>query len=1041
MRYLRKALILFLEGLMALVAMAALLVALFVGRLMMGPLTTTALTPWVQRALSFPEHNIAAEVTQSMITWDKTRRKIVLDLANVRFLDPLGQKVADVPQVLLVFSPLGYFDASHSPWILVTRHPQLHLRVDQTGQLRLGALQAGESNILERDEETPITAETVSEQLQALAGNLQTPFDLFSNVRIENLGVTLIDEPHNEMWNFRAPVLSMKRQGQDRVGVATLHVTKGKLAAEIDLSLRYADSDKLFHAGLAFKDIDSTLLSARALSFVPADYVKAKLGGVAEAAFDAHLGLRTAELSLKLGPGSLTEPGTFPAPLKITGASLAAHYTGSDNTLTLDSLDVAFEKAALSATGKVQFGDDAQMASGHFRLAGLRLEHLPEFWPPGKAANARDWILANMKKGLAEEVTLDIGISIPGTDFSQTKLDRLKGTVRMKETELRYWEPMPVLTNVSARATFDALHFDIAVEGGEMDAIRLKPSHVVISGLSAEDQYADVTAHIAGPAQDVLRVLDRKPLGYAGKIRIPPASIRSGQVDGILKTKFPLIKALELDKMNLSAEVKLQDLSVARVADLFDISGANVVLGVDTRALSVDGDGRLNGVKSRIRWDEKFSPQPGQPLSRGVASARTPLDSAAKFGVGFPMRSDPMPVTVVYDRYPDLSRLTVSADAKNASLDLPDIYYHKPAGHDADIRAVLEWGGGAPLRLPQIRLSGRNLNVKGTGGFDSSGKNLNRLTLDPFIIGASKARLGYRKENGVSEWTIGGSTLDARGYFRSAGSAAPEKPPPPGPLKLNVRLDHMMTGDAPAAHLDDVRVRGVRDARGWVSLNASATADGAPVRLVLAPEGKETKLRASTPDLGKLLRALDVTDTLTGGKLEMDGRGEPKGDEPRSIFGHITLSDYRVGGMPFLVRLLSAISPDVLGILGNRALRFDDLKSEYIWSRDSFIFTKANTSTGTLGLTAAGRIDLLRSAINLEGQVIPVYFVSRILGAIPVIGDLLTGGEGKGLFAAAYTVKGPLSKPKISVNPVSVLAPGIIRDILFSDPDIAKEDK
>ena len=95
--------------------------------------------------------------------------------------------------------------------------------------------------------------------------------------------------------------------------------------------------------------------------------------------------------------------------------------------------------------------------------------------------------------------------------------------------------------------------------------------------------------------------------------------------------------------------------------------------------------------------------------------------------------------------------------------------------------------------------------------------------------------------------------------------------------------------------------------------------------------------------------------------------------------------------------------------------------------------------TGTLGLTVAGKVNLVHNELDLQGQVIPVYIISKVIGAIPLIGDILTGGNEGGLFAATYTVKGPLAKPDMSVNPVSVLAPGIIRDILFTDPNIAKD--
>ena len=59
------------------------------------------------------------------------------------------------------------------------------------------------------------------------------------------------------------------------------------------------------------------------------------------------------------------------------------------------------------------------------------------------------------------------------------------------------------------------------------------------------------------------------------------------------------------------------------------------------------------------------------------------------------------------------------------------------------------------------------------------------------------------------------------------------------------------------------------------------------------------------------------------------------------------------------------------------------------------------------------------------------YLIRRLLGAIPLVGDLLTGGEGQGVFAATYRVQGPLEEPEIGVNPLAVLAPGFLRNLFF----------
>ncbi|MGE3622934.1 MAG: hypothetical protein AB7H77_03535 [Bdellovibrionales bacterium] len=65
--------------------------------------------------------------------------------------------------------------------------------------------------------------------------------------------------------------------------------------------------------------------------------------------------------------------------------------------------------------------------------------------------------------------------------------------------------------------------------------------------------------------------------------------------------------------------------------------------------------------------------------------------------------------------------------------------------------------------------------------------------------------------------------------------------------------------------------------------------------------------------------------------------------------------------------------------------------------------------------------------------------VNRVLGAIPLIGDLRTGGDGQGVLGVTYTIKGPIEKPSVSVNPASLLTPGFLRNIFFGGEESDEE--
>ena len=75
----------------------------------------------------------------------------------------------------------------------------------------------------------------------------------------------------------------------------------------------------------------------------------------------------------------------------------------------------------------------------------------------------------------------------------------------------------------------------------------------------------------------------------------------------------------------------------------------------------------------------------------------------------------------------------------------------------------------------------------------------------------------------------------------------------------------------------------------------------------------------------------------------------------------------------------------------------------------------------------------------MQGTVIPLSSLNKVIGSIPLIGNILTGGGA--FFAATYTMerKEGETETNVSVNPLSALTPGILRKVLFEGDSPAKE--
>ena len=80
-----------------------------------------------------------------------------------------------------------------------------------------------------------------------------------------------------------------------------------------------------------------------------------------------------------------------------------------------------------------------------------------------------------------------------------------------------------------------------------------------------------------------------------------------------------------------------------------------------------------------------------------------------------------------------------------------------------------------------------------------------------------------------------------------------------------------------------------------------------------------------------------------------------------------------------------------------------------------------------IGATTEGYIDYLREDVRLRGTFIPIYGLNNMFGQIPLFGIFLGNGSNEGLVGLTYEVVGPPGAPILRVNPISVVAPGLMR--------------
>jgi hypothetical protein len=128
--------------------------------------------------------------------------------------------------------------------------------------------------------------------------------------------------------------------------------------------------------------------------------------------------------------------------------------------------------------------------------------------------------------------------------------------------------------------------------------------------------------------------------------------------------------------------------------------------------------------------------------------------------------------------------------------------------------------------------------------------------------------------------------------------------------------------------------------------------------------------------------------------------------------------------------------PNSAAVLGDRKqqvrrerIHFNQLRAPFSVGGGKFRVKDAYMNGPILGATLRGTVDFSAQMVDLGGTYVPLYGLNSALGSIPILGRVLVGRQGEGVVGITFAIKGKLDGPQVFVNPMSVMTPGIFRQI------------
>lgn len=1030
----RRGLAIFVRVLAALVAGIAVVAGFGVWVLWHGPISLDPIAPYIAAALS-RGNGLTAAVDHTLLSVNSDGHIGIL-ARGVHLSRSDGGAALTLDEMTIEFSLKAALGGVIAPTRIDVTRPALQLVREADGSFHLGV--------------GGLDAPEAEDWGGKLLGDLVKPpggggtLGYLTQVSVEGASLTVDDRSLGVTWRADDVALSLARGPEATTGNFTIAAGQARFSG--DYIYTVADNDLVVR--LDFADLKPALWADASPSLAGLAALDVPFSGQIIAVVDGtRLTLQDATWDVSLGAGEIKQAVFAGGALAVAGARMQGGYDPAHRRLNIGLLTVELPHGAIGVSGLVD-GVGAEFLSGakppalDMRLTlaaeALKVDDFPSLWPENASVDTRKWVTQHLRDGTIDrlQAQLDLHVDLAPDAAQPAVINQFDGTMSFSGLSVEYFRPLPPARNVSGTAQFDSTQITFTATSGDLGNIKTTGATAHFYRLDTNDQQAKIDVNATGPLGDGLSVLDTAPLYYARAMGID-AKRAAGNFSAQLDIAFPLVRDLPLDWVDYTANATLTGVGIPGVVLDRDLSDGDLALKLDRNAAEATGTAKLAGVPVNVTWHEAL--QPKAPV-RTRYDITTRLDDAQRRALGFDMLDDYVSGTIGVAASYSLGagksgQAVATLDLADSALTMPLLGWTKPVNVPATAKVTVDLADDKVVALRNGTLTGGGMDAALSVGFGANG--LDSVVVDRLVEGQSDLH-GSLAIGDDGRWTITaiGKSFDAAGLLKDLDEQPNQSQEPP--LTINAHFDRLILG--PRRQASRVAAVMVSNGPHWteaaITLGLSDTA-GVTVNFG-SPGDKSTgagaPFKLTCDDFGALLKLVDVYDNVEGGTFALTGSAQDR-DGSRVLTADATGADYRVVGAPALARLLSIASLSGVGaLLSGQGIPFSQLAGQVIFAGDLISLNDMRAWGGALGINASGNVDRQSGQMNINGTLVPAYTLNSVLGHIPVLGNLLLGGAGQGIFAANFRIYGQRDDPRVSVNPLSTLAPGVLRKLFLFSP-------
>ena len=992
-------------------------------RLSQGPVPLTFLTPAIIEALNKQSPGLKVTIGDTILTWAGWERNLDVLAIDVKVRAQSGRVIASVPKISINFSARALLRGTIAPTRLELIGLRLFLARTPSRGFELafadsGTMSQAQARALVRGL-LPTVAETAAKS---------SAFSYLKRISVIDAKLTVDDRATGTMWGSPRTDAVISRDGRNLRADFEIDVDLGgDRLSRLSGNVSYRPGEKRIRADVRFTDLRLDLVANKLPWLQQLDMVRLAVDGRAVVELDDSGRVLAADFDITGKDGNLAPSAAWPEGLAVKSLTLRGRMQQDPDFVVFDEIRLDTGGPTVAGNAVITRIGDSAAINAHLVMRAMPINAFGRYWPSNLALKQRKWIIGNIRDGMVSELRVEISAHTGLDGAGGAKIDSLSGTLQFNGATVNYMTPLPPVRNVTGAAVFDRERFVFTIRNGEVEGLRAQSGSVKLFRLDTDDEQARIELVIHGPLRDALRLIDHPALNLAGRVGVD-AEATTGEMATRLVLDFPLTFGIGLDQVTIGAAANLRGVTLPAFIQGQGISDGDLTLRLDKTGLDVKGTAKLGGAKVKLEWYEDFAADAKIRRRYRVLGVLGEAERAA-FGLQLaPYLRGPVNVDLaLLQKAQGNAEVAVKLDLKPARLDLSLLGWSKPPGVEG-----IAW---LTVRLAEdgtvdgIEFDVRSAGLRSRGSIvPANGDRPLRLRFDKFSVGATDVSGAITgRADGGFDVRLTGAGFDAATLLRRDDENAATDDLPA--VRISAELENLWFGTGPP--IGAFAGTFVYDGKSWTDIDAEGTlGKNHRIRLSVRKDGAVRKMSLRSSNAGVGLRTLGLFDTMEEGEMILTGESDSS-EAGAPWRGRMLITDFRIVDVPLLTRLLALGSlTGIADAMTGKGITFARLDAPYILKDKVLALNKARAVGAALGLTANGEIDLARERLKLVGTLVPANTINSILGNIPLLGKILTGIEGEGVFAMTYGIEGPLSKPTVTINPLTALAPGFLRDLI-----------